>query len=65
MKTANDLWGKLGELPEEEHIHVLTKLFSTYEARQQRDADDPCALEFFRHLDIAIEQTNGCNLNRR
>ncbi len=65
MKTANDLWGELGELPAEEHIHVLTKLFTAYESRRQRDADDPCALEFFRNLGNAIEQTTGCNLNRR
>lgn len=65
MITANDLWGKLGELPEEEHIQVLTKLFTAYEARQERNADDACAREFFRHLDQAIEQTANCNLNRR
>lgn len=65
MNTANDIWGKLGELPEEEHIHVLTKLFAVYEDRLRRNEADESARDFFNNLHNAIELTSGCNLNRR
>ena len=31
MKTPNDLWSDLGEVAEEEIVHVVTKLFMIYE----------------------------------
>jgi len=65
MKTLNDIWGELGELPEDEHIHVLTKLFSVYENRLRKNDADPEARDFFKNLENVIEQTAGCNLNRR
>lgn len=65
MKTANDLWGALGELPEEEAIHVLTKLFDAYERQALKNPQDQEVLRFFQNLDTAIEQTTSCNLNRR
>ena len=65
MKTPNDLWGELGELPEEEMIHVITKLFTVYEEQLNKDPDNTEALHFFRNLHNAIEQTSQCNLNRR
>ena len=33
MKSPDDIWGELGELPGEELMHVLTKLFTLYEDR--------------------------------
>jgi len=65
MKSPNDIWGNLGELPEEEHIHVLTKLFAVYEDRLRRNPADEASLDFFNNLGNAIELTADCNLNRR
>ena len=65
MKTPNDIWGELGELPEEEIMHVMTKLFALYEDRLNKNPDDQAALIFFINLNNAIEQTSQCNLNRR
>lgn len=65
MKKPNDIWGELGELPEEEIIHVLTKLFFIYEDQFNKDPDNREAINFFRNLDNSISQTNQCNLNRR
>ncbi|MEW6426691.1 MAG: hypothetical protein AB1568_01515 [Thermodesulfobacteriota bacterium] len=65
MKTVIDIWDELGQLPPEESIHVLTRLFALYEGRLAKDAEDNCAREFFRHLAAAVDQTAGCNLNRR
>ena len=65
MKTPDDIWGELGELPEEETMHVLTKLFALYEERLKRNSEDREALQFFTNLDNAVTLTSGCNLNRR
>lgn len=65
MKNPNDIWGDLGELPEEEIIHVLTKLFATYEDQFKKDPNNRQAMNFFRNLDNSISQTSQCNLNRR
>jgi hypothetical protein len=65
MSAPNDIWGDLGALPEQEHGHVLTKLFTLYENRLLANAADQAALDFFKHLASAIDQTAGCNLNRR
>ena len=65
MKSANDIWGELGDLPEDEVMHVMTKLFATYEDQLQKDPKSEAALSFFRNLANAIEQTSQCNLNRR
>lgn len=63
--NTSDLWSALGSLPEEEMAHVVTRLFTQYEARLQQNPDDPEALLFFNNLDIAITQTCQCNSNRR
>jgi len=65
MKAINDIWGELGELPGEEVMNVLTKLFALYEDRLKKNPADQDALLFFRNLDNAIEATTQCNLNRR
>lgn len=65
MRSPNDLWEAIGSLPEEEFIHVLTKLFTMYEEQLTRKPGDESALQFFRNLDTAISQTDLCNLNRR
>ncbi|MBU4153823.1 MAG: hypothetical protein KKD63_13195 [Proteobacteria bacterium] len=65
MKKPNEIWNELGELPEEEAMHVLTKLFFTYETQLEGNGQDPEALNFFRNLGNALEQTTLCNLNRR
>ena len=65
MRSPNDLWEALGGVPEEELVHVLTKLFTAYEQLLQRDPENREAQRFFRHLDNALEATAQCNLNRR
>ena len=65
MKSPNDLWADLGELPEEEVIHMMTKLFTIYEVKLKNKPADQEALNFFRNLDNSISQTSQCNLNRR
>lgn len=62
---SNQLWEDLGELAEEEALHVLTKLFETYEALHVQNPDDPAVLGFFNKLDTALRLTRECNLNRR
>ena len=65
MNLSDGIWDKLGELEEDEALHVLTKLFATYEAQYQNNPNDNQANAFFNNLNNAIEQTAQCNLNRR
>ena len=65
MKSPNDIWADLGELPEEEVIHMMTKLFTIYEKKLKNKPGDQEALNFFINLDNSIRQTDQCNLNRR
>ena len=65
MRSTNDLWGEIGELAENEILHVITQLFGVYEASLQRDPDNQEALKFFRNLDNALTMTCECNSNRR
>jgi len=65
MRSINDLWGDIGELSENETLHVITKLFAVYEAEWQLDPEREDVLKFFRNLDNAITQTCECNSNRR
>ena len=65
MTKTNDLWEAIGDLEEDDVPHVLTKLFTMYEERQQLNPDDEAAALFFQHLSQAVAQTNECNLNRR
>ena len=64
MNTAES-WDALGSLPENEMVHVVTRLFALYEARLQQNPDDPEALHFFNNLNRAITETCQCNSNRR
>lgn len=63
--NTGPIWDALGELPAEELSFVLTRLFALYESRIQQNQNDPEALLFFHHLDLAITQTCQCNSNRR
>lgn len=65
MLSLTSLWAELGGLPEEECLHLLSRLFNAYEQALARDPDDPGALDFFRRLEQALDQTAQCNLNRR
>lgn len=65
MKKLMEIWEEMGDVPEEELPHVLTKLFTFYEERINRNPDDQEAVQFFINLDNAISQTLDCNLNRR
>ena len=65
MKTPEDIWEDLGSLADDEMLHVITRLYTTYEERLKRNTKDEEALSFFRHLYNAIHQTATCNLNRR
>ncbi len=63
--TTGDVWELLGDLAEDDAVHVLTRLFAMYEKRQQINPDDEAAELFFTHMATAIEQAGECNLNRR
>ena len=65
MSKTNDLWEAIGNLEEDDIPHVLTKLFTIYEEKLQRNPDDEAVIDFFRHLSQALDQVNECNLNRR
>jgi hypothetical protein len=65
MKSPNDTWANLGELPDEEVILIMTKLFAIYEDKLKNKPLDQEALNFFKNLDNSINQTSKCNLNRR
>ena len=65
MNSPNDIWIDRGELPDEEVIHMMTKLFVIYEEKIKNNPEDLEALNFFKNLDNSISQTNQCNLNRR
>ncbi|MCK4839512.1 MAG: hypothetical protein KAS94_11980 [Desulfobulbaceae bacterium] len=65
MRSTNDLWGEIGELAENEVLHVITQLFTAYEVELQGDPANEEALKFFRNLDNAITLTCECNSNRR
>ena len=65
MRSIIDMWGELGELTEDETLHVVTKMFMVYEAELQSNPDDEGVQKFFRNLDSIIAQTRECNSNRR
>ena len=65
METPHEIWDALGDLPEEEVLPVVTKLFFMYEGELKKNPSDLEALNFFRRLGIALAQTSQCNLNRR
>ncbi len=65
MRSPGDLWEALGDIEGEETAHVLSRLFVSYEQLLQQNPEDKEALNFFRHLDNALNRTIECNLNRR
>lgn len=65
MNIENDPWEALGTLEEDEAIQVLTKLYVMYEQDMSRSGDTDGIALFFQRLFQAIEQSKGCNLNRR
>jgi hypothetical protein len=64
-RTPIDLWDAIGDIDEDETRNVLTKLFVMYEQLLDKDAENGEAKLFFKNLDLAILQTDECNLNRR
>ena len=65
MKSPNDIWAYLGELPDGEVIHMMTKLFTLYEEKLTYNPEDQEALNLFKNLNNSINLTSQCNLNRR
>lgn len=65
MKSLEDIWDDIGSLADDELSHVIARLYTTYEERLKRKPKDEEALNFFRHLYNAIQQSTICNLNRR
>ena len=55
----------MGSLPEDDVFQVLTRLFTIYEERGNRNPADSEALNFFRNLENAISQASQCNSNRK
>ncbi len=62
---VNEVWALLGDLEEEDAMHVLTRLFTMYEEQARSDSADKGNNIFFRNLATAITQASECNLNRR
>lgn len=65
MGKSDEIWDALGDLPAEEAMHVVTKLFFMYEEELSRQPESSEAITFFKRLSAAISQTCQCNLNRR
>lgn len=65
MQSTNDIWETLGDVKEDDIPHVLTKLFTIYEEKIERNPNDRAAEEFFKYLSQALTQVDACNLNRR
>lgn len=65
MNLVDKIWDDLGSLSEEEALHVITKLYTSYEAKLSLAPDNQAYQQFFQELDNAITQTLECNLNRR
>ena len=65
MNIVDKIWDDLGSLSEEEALHVITKLYTSYEGKLSLDPDNQACQQFFQELDNAIAQTLECNLNRR
>ncbi len=65
METPEEIWEALGELPDEDVLPLISKLFFVYEEELKRDPSGPEALRFFQRLGTALTQTSQCNLNRR
>jgi hypothetical protein len=65
MRTQNEIWEALGQIDDEEALHVLTKLFAMYEHLATQEGETKEISRFFLQLDKAIELTRECNLNRR
>lgn len=65
MVDFGDLWESIGELSDDEPVHVLTRLYSTYEVLLQNDKNNKEAQRFFQNLSNAITSCVECNLNRR
>ena len=63
--NTNDVWEKLGDLSENELLHVITRLFAEYDKRLENNSNDPESLVFFKHLKTAVNETCQCNSNRR
>lgn len=59
------MWEAIGELEELEVMMVLTRLFSTYEEKLEKNPDDKEAQQFMMNLRTALSQVSECNLNRR
>ncbi|MBU0481782.1 MAG: hypothetical protein KKG47_11855 [Proteobacteria bacterium] len=63
--NTNDIWDKLGDLSENELVHVITKLFAVYEKRLELNDKDLISLDFFNNLTNVVNETCQCNSNRR
>ena len=48
MKSPNNIWADLGELPDEEVILIMTKLFTIYEDALKNQPEDQETLNFFK-----------------
>lgn len=62
---VGSIWEKMGELEQEDGLHVLNQLFAGYEEMLERDPSNKEALSFFERLGGAMQQVCSCNANRR
>lgn len=65
MLNTNQLWEAVGDIEEDDIPHVLTRLFTIYEEKLDRNPDDKAATDFFKHLSQTLALVDKCNLNRR
>lgn len=61
--STGDLWGKLGEMEQEDCVHLLHFLFSQYE--KELEVKPEVAEHFFMQLQNGLEQVSTCNVSRR
>lgn len=65
MTEANEVWNRLGDIEEQQALHVLHLLFEQYEQKMKNGVDADEARKFFDSLGRAIEGACSCNASRR
>ncbi len=65
MTDVNEVWNKLGDIEEQQALHVLHLLFDGYEQNIKNGVDVDEAENFFESLGRAIDGACSCNVSRR
>lgn len=65
IADVNLIWSKLGDIGEQQALHVLHLLFDGYEQKLINGVDVDEAQKFFESLGRAIDGACSCNAGRR